>query len=82
MEPSDSTSLSAVSPSSTVSPWCSQSSECSTRPPEHPEATSTPVSSSPIVNPLVAAGLVPADLADILATQSEDAANVSLEQEN
>ena len=32
------------------------------------------MSSSPIVNPLVAAGLVPADLADILATPSEDAA--------
>jgi len=39
---------------------------------EKPRATSTPVSSSPIiVNPLVAAGLV---LADIFAPTSEDAA--------
>ena len=45
-----------------------------TGPSEQPRATSTPVSSSPIVNPLVAAGLVPVDLADILAPPSEDAA--------
>ena len=32
------------------------------------------MSSSPIVNPLVAAGLIPPDLADILATPPEDAA--------
>ena len=32
------------------------------------------MSSSPIVNPLVAAGLIPPDLADILAKPPEDAA--------
>jgi len=40
---------------------------------EQPRATSTPVP-SPVVNPLVAAGLVLVDLADILAPPSEDAA--------
>ena len=70
-EESDSTSLFAVSPSPTVSPWCSQNSDGPSGQPECPRATSTPVPSSPIVNPLVAAGLV---LADILAPPSEDAA--------
>ena len=44
-------------------------------PSEQPRATSIPVSSSPIVNPLVAAELVPVYLADhILAPPSEDTA--------
>ena len=87
-EDSDST-FSAVSPSPTVSPWCSQSSQkddSHTGPPDQvcPTATSTPQSSSLIVNrpqssyfianPLVAAGLVPVNLADILAPPSEGAA--------
>ncbi len=86
----DTTSFTAVSPSPTVSPWCSQDSGVTSAAEVRglPLSKSTPMSSppaalslsrsmpmsSPIVNPLVAAGLVPLDLADILVTPSEDAA--------
>ena len=43
--------LSAVSPSPTVSPWCSQNGGGCTGLSEQPRATSTPVP-SPVVNPL------------------------------
>ena len=80
-ESGNASSLIAISPPPTVSSLGgSQDSGMITSTPEQSGAalvslsTSTPVSFSPIVNPLIAAGLVPLDLADILVTPSEDAA--------
>ena len=81
IESGNASSLIAISPPPTVSSLGgSQDSGMITSAPEQSGAalvslsTSTPVSFSPIVNPLIAAGLVPLDLADILVTPSEDAA--------
>ena len=63
------TTYTPVSPSPIVSPLCSQNTEDSGT-----HTSFQPGLLSPIANPLVAVGLVPPDLADILATPSEDAA--------
>ena len=66
----DATSLTVASPSPISSPLSfenTNSSACMNTSPR-------PGSLTPIVNPLVAVGLVPPDLADILVTPSKDAA--------
>ena len=66
----ESSILAAASPSPVVSPWQSQNeSETSGVVTSTPEARSTPPSF--ITNPLVAAGLIPANLSDILSTPEE-----------